>query len=55
MLEKVGIKPRRVAGTCGGAIVGALIVAGFSVAEIQDFMKMDLKKLVRGIGYSSNA
>ena len=47
MLEEVGIKPRQVAGTSGGAIVGALIVAGFSVAEIQDFMKMDLKKMLK--------
>lgn len=48
VLEEVGVVVKRVAGTSAGAILASLIAAGYTVAEIGEFMKMDLEGLMMG-------
>ena len=49
MLEELGIKPKRVAGASAGAIVAALIAAGYTSEEMKDVLKMDLSSVLLGI------
>ena len=49
MLEELGIKPKRVAGASAGAIVAALIAAGYTSEELKDVLKMDLSSVLLGI------
>ena len=49
MLEELGIKPKRVAGASAGAIVAALIAAGYTSEEMKDVLKMDLSRVMLGI------
>lgn len=42
-LEEHGLKPKRIAATSGGAIIGSLYALGYDVMELQAiFMKMDI-------------
>ena len=48
MLEELGIKPKRVAGASAGAIVAALIAAGYTSEELKDVLEMDLSSVLIG-------
>ena len=49
MLEELGIRPKRVAGASAGAIVAALVAAGYTSEEMKDVLKMDLSRVMLGI------
>ena len=49
MLEELGIRPKRVAGASAGAIVAALVAAGYTSEEMKDVLKMDLSSVLLGI------
>ena len=43
------MKPKRVAGASAGAIVAALVAAGYTSEEMKDVLKMDLSSVLLGI------
>ena len=49
VLEKLGIKPKRVAGASAGAIVAALVAAGYNSAEMKDVLEMNIDTFMMGM------
>ena len=48
VLEELGIKPKRIAGASAGAIVAALLAAGYNSSELKNVLEMDLNTVMIG-------